>query len=150
MHLDRHRDHLLVHLQEPEQLLQRNVKRFRRGLVFKAHRWLYHSTLGSRVIKKKKKVEGFDDHPVHLDRHGHHLLVHLQEPELHDAVRLLPLCQGAPFSPMRARAVPLSLAPSLSRSDTHTLTLSLSRTLTQEPELHHAVRLRALRREFRA
>jgi len=25
------------------------------GLVFKAHRWLYHSTLGSRVIKKKKK-----------------------------------------------------------------------------------------------
>ena len=29
------------------------VKRFRRGLVFKAHRWLYHSTLASRVIKKK-------------------------------------------------------------------------------------------------
>jgi len=27
--------------------------RFRGGLVFKAHRWLYHSTLGSRVIKKK-------------------------------------------------------------------------------------------------
>jgi len=24
----------------------------RGGLVFKAHRWLYHSTLGSRVIKK--------------------------------------------------------------------------------------------------
>ena len=31
-----------------------NVKRFRGGLVFKAHRLLYHSTLGSRVIKKKK------------------------------------------------------------------------------------------------
>jgi len=29
---------------------------FRGGLVFKAHRWLYHSTLGSRVIKKKQKV----------------------------------------------------------------------------------------------
>ena len=29
-------------------------KRFRGRLVFKAHRWLYHSTLGSRVIKKKK------------------------------------------------------------------------------------------------
>jgi len=28
--------------------------RFRGGLVFKAHRWLYHPTLGSRVIKKKK------------------------------------------------------------------------------------------------
>jgi hypothetical protein len=25
-------------------------------LVFKAHRWLYHSTPASRVIKKKKKV----------------------------------------------------------------------------------------------
>jgi len=31
------------------------VKRFRGGLVFKAHRLLYHSTLGFRVIKKKKK-----------------------------------------------------------------------------------------------
>jgi len=28
---------------------------FRGGLVFKAHRLVYHSTLGSRVIKKKKK-----------------------------------------------------------------------------------------------
>ena len=32
------------------------MKRFRGGLVFKAHRLLYHSTLGLRVIKKKKKV----------------------------------------------------------------------------------------------
>jgi len=32
----------------------RNVQRFRGGLVFKAHRLLYHSTLGLRVIKKKK------------------------------------------------------------------------------------------------
>jgi len=36
----------------------RNVKRFRGGLVFKAHRWLYHSTLGSRVRKKKKNPCG--------------------------------------------------------------------------------------------
>ena len=28
------------------------------GLVFKAHRLLYHSTLGLRVIKKKKKGSG--------------------------------------------------------------------------------------------
>ena len=28
------------------------------GLVFKAHRLLYHSTLGWRVIKKKKKIWG--------------------------------------------------------------------------------------------
>ena len=30
-------------------------KRFRGGLVFEAHRLLYHSTLGSRVIQKKKQ-----------------------------------------------------------------------------------------------
>jgi len=30
------------------------VQRFRGGLAFKAHRLLYHSTLGLRVIKKKK------------------------------------------------------------------------------------------------
>jgi len=38
-----------------EQLLHRNVQRFRGGLVCKAHRLLYHSTLGLRVIKKKKR-----------------------------------------------------------------------------------------------
>ena len=31
-----------------------NNNRFRGGLVFKAHRLVYHSTLGLRVIKKKK------------------------------------------------------------------------------------------------
>jgi hypothetical protein len=31
------------------------VERFRAGLVFRVHRFLYHSTLGSRVIKEKKK-----------------------------------------------------------------------------------------------
>jgi len=31
-----------------------HVKRFRGGLVFKAQRLMYHSTLGLRVIKKKK------------------------------------------------------------------------------------------------
>ena len=30
-------------------------KRFRSGLVFKAHRLLYHSTLGLRVIKKRRR-----------------------------------------------------------------------------------------------
>ena len=38
-----------------EQLLSRNVERFRGGLVSKAHRLLYHSTLGLRVMKKKKE-----------------------------------------------------------------------------------------------
>ena len=36
-------------------LLHRNVQRFRGGLVFKAHRLLYHSTLGLRVIKKSRR-----------------------------------------------------------------------------------------------
>ena len=40
-----------------EQLLRRNVERFRGGIVWKAHRLLYHSTLGTRVIKKNKKTE---------------------------------------------------------------------------------------------
>ena len=34
------------------------MQRFRGGLVFKAHRLFYHSTLGLRVIKKKRRVEG--------------------------------------------------------------------------------------------
>ena len=29
------------------------LQRFRGGLIFKAHRHVYHSTLGSRVVKKK-------------------------------------------------------------------------------------------------
>ena len=33
-----------------------NVKRFRGGLVFKAHGRVYHSTLGLRVIQKKKDL----------------------------------------------------------------------------------------------
>ena len=42
------------------------MKRSRGGLVFKAHRLVYHSTLGWRVIKKeeegwwKRRVFGFD------------------------------------------------------------------------------------------
>ena len=35
-------------------LFYRNVKRFRGGLVFKAHRLLYHSTLGLRAITNKR------------------------------------------------------------------------------------------------
>ena len=33
----------------------RNVQRFRGGLALKAHRLVYHSTLGSRVVKKKRR-----------------------------------------------------------------------------------------------
>jgi len=38
-----------------QQPLGRIVKRFRGGLALKAHSLLYHSTLGSRAITKKKK-----------------------------------------------------------------------------------------------
>ena len=38
-----------------EQLLRRNMKQFRGGLVVKAHRLVCHSTLDSIVIKTKKK-----------------------------------------------------------------------------------------------
>ena len=37
------------------QLLYRNVQRFRGGLVSEAHRRLYRSTLGLRVMETKKK-----------------------------------------------------------------------------------------------
>jgi hypothetical protein len=39
-----------------EQLQARNMKWFRGGLVFQAHRLVFHSTLGSRVIEKKKAM----------------------------------------------------------------------------------------------
>ena len=38
------------------QLLRRNVERFRGGLVSKAHRLLYRSTLGWSVIKKRRRT----------------------------------------------------------------------------------------------
>jgi len=38
-----------------EQQLDKKVQWSQRGLVFKAHRLVYHSTLGSKVMMKKKK-----------------------------------------------------------------------------------------------
>ena len=46
---------------ESHQLLGRNVKRFRGGLVFKARRLLCHSTLGSRVIRKRRRATSCPD-----------------------------------------------------------------------------------------
>jgi len=51
-----------------EQLLRRNVKRFRGGLVFEAHRLFYHSTLGLRVTTKKKR----DQAGLKNLEHAHH------------------------------------------------------------------------------
>ena len=44
-----------VQLSIQEQLLHGNMQRSRGGLAFKAHRLLYDSALGLRVIKKKRK-----------------------------------------------------------------------------------------------
>ena len=37
-----------------EQLVDINVQRFQGGLEFQAHRLVNHSTLGSRVIKRRR------------------------------------------------------------------------------------------------
>jgi len=59
------RQHLL-------QLLYINVQRFREGLVVKAHRLLYHSTLGLRVIKKRIRRPSVRDGDCRQPR-KHHL-----------------------------------------------------------------------------
>ena len=41
------------------------LERFREGLVFQAHRLLYHATLGLRVMKKGKEVWGVGYPPAH-------------------------------------------------------------------------------------
>ena len=48
-----------VQIHVKNNLLRRNVKRFRGGLVSKAHRLECHSTLGLRVVKKKKTRSAF-------------------------------------------------------------------------------------------
>ena len=49
-------------------VLRRNVKQFRGGLVSKAYRLLYHSTLGLRVIEKKRKDNLFGGGVARLAR----------------------------------------------------------------------------------
>jgi len=39
-------------------MMMMSLPRFRGGLVFKAHRLVYHSSLGWRVIKKKAAHRG--------------------------------------------------------------------------------------------
>ena len=46
------------------------MKWFRGGLVFKAHRLVYHSSPGSRVIKQEGKGVRFSLGGEALDRHG--------------------------------------------------------------------------------
>ena len=48
-------------LATPSCIRKTSEQRFRGGLVFKAHRLLYHSTLGLRGIKNKKKFAPAND-----------------------------------------------------------------------------------------
>ena len=50
-----------------ERLLRRNEKRFRGGLVFKAHILVYDSTLDSRIIKRERGSDRAGAVPI---RHG--------------------------------------------------------------------------------
>jgi len=92
------------------QLLRRNVMRFRGGLVFKAHRLLYHSTLGWRVLKNKKKnlLRGREDVVPHV-------LLRLAIPDIparlrHQVMRLpLPLQVVRLPLPLLALALQLAL-----------------------------------------
>ena len=65
-----------------EQQLYRNVQRFRGRLVFKAHKLLYHSTLGLRVMKKKIKTLHLTLYTLHPtgQRAGDRVRVDREEP----------------------------------------------------------------------
>ena len=71
-------------------LLRRNVKRFRGGLVLKAHRLSYQSTLGLRVIKEKSSTHGRALLIVHeLARIAHEVGPVLHEEDSHTNLREL-------------------------------------------------------------
>ena len=54
-----------THRSSSEQLLHRHVQQFQKGLVFKAHKVVYHSTLDLRVITKKESTH--KNAPEHLE-----------------------------------------------------------------------------------
>ena len=56
-------------------MVERDAQEKGKGLVLKAHRVLYHSTLGSRVIKKKRKRGGVR---TVLDKRDRRKCVHLR------------------------------------------------------------------------
>ena len=75
----------------------RNVQRFRGGLVFKAHRLGYHSTLGSRVVKKKKKWHRSEEKSSRITRENPSTCrppaqTRCQPPYQHDCLIRVPDC----------------------------------------------------------
>ena len=55
----------------------RNVQRFRGGLVFQAHRLLYHSTLGPREKKKRREEDGLSSRQLTREGSSVQLKYHL-------------------------------------------------------------------------
>ena len=114
-------------------------KRFRGGLVFEAHRLLYHSTLGFRVMKKKKKGVG------RLNRKRPYLrLIDFGgqvEQQRKDAKGWTPLHAAAARNQV-SLTLSFSLSHTLSLSHTHsfyTHALSHSLTLSLSLSLAHSL-----------
>ena len=57
-----------------------DAKRFRGGLVFKAHRLVYYSTLGLRVINKKKTTMPRSELPAETRKPLQGYLAHKKQP----------------------------------------------------------------------
>ena len=70
------------------------LRRFQGGLVFKAHRLLYHSPLGLRVIKKKNKVES-----------GGGVQARIRGLQAYLAHKKLPPPLGSPYGPRQRPAL---------------------------------------------
>ena len=109
------------------------MKRFRGGPVFKAHRLVYHSTLGLRVIKKKKKSERLWEwtkassaRSPTLRSSWRFALKLLADPQVCSVCLSLSLC--------RSLCSPRSLSRSVSLSLCHTLSLSLQRGKLAAPQ----------------
>ena len=75
------------------QLLSTNVERFRGGLVSKAQRLLYHSTLGLRVMKKNKTKDCLGVAEAGVEFDAPHSAVEAHERSCHSGFRV----QGSGF-----------------------------------------------------
>jgi len=114
-----------------------SVNKAPQHLVFEAHRWLYHSTLGSRVIKKKKYLRAglsavnlsryqqmSDKGLIRLISCGLRHLVPCASPRASQARAC------APPPPRRARPAPGD-TPTHSHTHTHTFTRGSSSTCSR-------------------
>ena len=99
------------------------MKRFRGGLVVKAHRPVYHSTLGVRVIKKNKE---YRLHPKSTCPSITHSWKNYQKL----GRLLLVVDHNIRREDCLSHTHPPTLSPSLTHTPTHSLSLSLTLSLT--------------------